>query len=49
MRAQLARVDTVRVQAVIAAALSFAHLHKDTMVRAGRAKRKGAQGQSGDS
>ncbi|MCT9109154.1 DUF2637 domain-containing protein [Streptomyces mirabilis] len=27
MRAQLARIDTVLVQAVIAAALSFAHLH----------------------
>ncbi|SER47301.1 hypothetical protein SAMN05421870_1021, partial [Streptomyces qinglanensis] len=27
MRAHLARVDAVLVQAVIAAALSFAHLH----------------------
>ncbi|MEU9607778.1 DUF2637 domain-containing protein [Streptomyces sp. NPDC048057] len=35
MRAQLARVDAVLVQAVIAAALSFAHLH-DLAVAAGQ-------------
>ncbi|MGW1745403.1 DUF2637 domain-containing protein [Streptomyces sp. NPDC002092] len=36
MRAQLARVDAVLVQALIAAALSFAHLH-DIAVAAGQA------------
>ncbi|MBK3636032.1 DUF2637 domain-containing protein, partial [Streptomyces sp. MBT97] len=35
MRAQLARIDAVLVQALIAAALSFAHIH-DVAVAAGQ-------------
>jgi hypothetical protein len=35
MRAQLARIDAVLVQAVIAAALSFAHLHDIAFLVAG--------------